>query len=41
MNIAKIAKKIVKQCRVDNPEHFKLDDHDPAETSVSRPTSGM
>jgi len=23
--------KIVKQCRVDNPQHFKLADHDPAE----------
>jgi PPK2 family polyphosphate:nucleotide phosphotransferase len=32
MNFAKVAKKIVKQCRVDNPRHFKLDDHDPAET---------
>ncbi|MGC2590564.1 MAG: polyphosphate kinase 2 family protein [Xanthobacteraceae bacterium] len=32
MNVAKIAKKIVKQCRIDNPKHFKLDDHDPAET---------
>ena len=32
MKLAKIAKKIVKQCRIDNPEHFKLDDHDPAET---------
>ncbi len=31
MNVAKIAKKIVKQCRIDNPKHFKLDDHDPAE----------
>ena len=31
MNVAKIAKKIVKQCRIDNPAHFKLDDHDPAE----------
>ena len=32
MNVAKIAKKIVKQCRIDKPAHFKLDDHDPAET---------
>jgi PPK2 family polyphosphate:nucleotide phosphotransferase len=32
MNFAKAAKKIVKQCRVENPRHFKLDDHDPAET---------
>lgn len=32
MNVAKIAKKIVKQCRIDNPKHFKLDDHNPAET---------
>jgi PPK2 family polyphosphate:nucleotide phosphotransferase len=32
MNLAKIAKKIVKQCRIDSPKHFKLDDHDPAET---------
>lgn len=32
MNVAKIAKKIVKQCRIDNTKHFKLDDHDPAET---------
>ena len=32
MNVAKIAKRIVKQCRVDKPAHFKLDDHDPAET---------
>jgi hypothetical protein len=31
MNVAKIAKKIVKQCRIDNPKHFKLDVHDPAE----------
>ncbi len=31
MNVAKIAKKIVKRCRIDNPKHFKLDDHDPAE----------
>jgi hypothetical protein len=23
--------KIVKQCRIDKPEHFKLADHDPAE----------
>jgi hypothetical protein len=23
--------KIVKQCRIDNPRHFKLADHDPAE----------
>jgi PPK2 family polyphosphate:nucleotide phosphotransferase len=27
MNFAKI----VKQCRIDKPKHFKLDDHDPAE----------
>ncbi len=32
MNVAKIARKIVKQCRIDKPGHFKLDDHDPAET---------
>ena len=32
MNVAKITKKIVKQCRIDNPKHFKLDDHDPTET---------
>ena len=32
MNFAQVAKKIVKQCRVDNPRHFKLDDHDPTET---------
>jgi PPK2 family polyphosphate:nucleotide phosphotransferase len=32
MNVAKIAKKIVKQCRIDKPKHFKLDDHDPGET---------
>ncbi|MFY9694615.1 MAG: polyphosphate kinase 2 family protein [Xanthobacteraceae bacterium] len=32
MNVAKIAKKIVKRCRIDNPKHFKLDDHDAAET---------
>ena len=32
MNFAKVAKKIVKQCRIDIPKHFKLDDHDPAET---------
>jgi PPK2 family polyphosphate:nucleotide phosphotransferase len=30
--IKKIADKIVKQCRVANPRHFKLDDHHPAET---------
>ena len=24
--------KIVKHCRVDKPEHFRLADHDPAET---------
>jgi PPK2 family polyphosphate:nucleotide phosphotransferase len=24
--------KIVKQCRIDNPRHFKLSDHDPAES---------
>ncbi|MGA9892530.1 MAG: hypothetical protein WBQ55_09265, partial [Xanthobacteraceae bacterium] len=28
MNFAKI----VKQCRIDRPGHFKLTDHDPAET---------
>ena len=28
MNFAKI----VKQCRIDRPGHFKLADHDPAET---------
>jgi PPK2 family polyphosphate:nucleotide phosphotransferase len=32
MKLAKIAKKIVKECRIDNPKHFKLDDHDPAAT---------
>ena len=35
MKIAKIQKlagSIVKKCRVDNPRHFKLADHDPAET---------
>jgi PPK2 family polyphosphate:nucleotide phosphotransferase len=30
--IKKIAARIVKKCRVDNPRHFKLADHDPAET---------
>ncbi len=29
--IKKLAEKIVGQCRVDNPRHFKLADHDPAE----------
>ena len=29
--IKKIAEKIVGRCRVDNPRHFKLADHDPAE----------
>ena len=32
MNLAKISRKIVKQCRVGNPERFKLADHDPAES---------
>jgi PPK2 family polyphosphate:nucleotide phosphotransferase len=32
MNVAKIARKIVKQCRIDKPGRFKLADHDPAET---------
>jgi PPK2 family polyphosphate:nucleotide phosphotransferase len=31
MKLAKIANKIVKQCRIDSPRHFKLADHDPAE----------
>lgn len=30
--VKKIADKIVKKCRVDKPRHFKLTDHDPAET---------
>ncbi len=30
--IKKIADRIVKKCRVDNPRHFKLAGHDPAET---------
>jgi PPK2 family polyphosphate:nucleotide phosphotransferase len=29
--IKKLAEKIVGRCRVDNPRHFKLADHDPAE----------
>lgn len=29
--IKKLAEKIVERCRVDNPRHFKLADHDPAE----------
>jgi PPK2 family polyphosphate:nucleotide phosphotransferase len=31
MKLAKIGHKIVKHCRIDKPEHFKLTDHDPAE----------
>jgi PPK2 family polyphosphate:nucleotide phosphotransferase len=31
MKIAKIKDKIVKECRIDKPRHFKLSDHDPAE----------
>jgi PPK2 family polyphosphate:nucleotide phosphotransferase len=31
MKFAKIVNKIVKHCRVDKPEHFRLADHDPAE----------
>jgi PPK2 family polyphosphate:nucleotide phosphotransferase len=30
--IKKLATSIVKKCRVDSPRHFKLADHDPAET---------
>jgi len=32
MKFAKTAKKIVAQCRIDKPRHFKLADHDPAQT---------
>src|ERR1700691_4925924 len=31
MKLAKIGAKIVKQCRIDRPEHFQLADYDPTD----------
>ena len=31
MKLAKIGHKIVKHCRIDKPQHFKLADHDATE----------